>query len=94
MPEPRPASRPSAPVRAAAGAWHVPAGLGFILRRPGLWPMAALPAVLAFVLIFLGLVLGVFLGPHVEARLAPAPGRLYIVTEEANIQCYGQPVKP
>ncbi len=70
MPEPR----PSLPVRAAAGAWHVPAGLGFILRRPGLWPMAALPAALAVVLIFLGLVLGVFIGPRVEARLAPAPG--------------------
>jgi CysZ protein len=75
MPPPRTPPRPSLPVRAAAGAWHVPAGLGFILRRPGLWPMAALPAGLAAVLIFLGLVLGVFLGPHVEARLAPAPGR-------------------
>jgi CysZ protein len=52
----------------------VPAGLGFIFRRPGLWPMAALPTVLAMVLILLGLVLGVFLGPHVEAWLAPAPG--------------------
>ena len=38
--------RPSLPLRAAAGAWHVPAGFGFILRRPGLWPFAALPAAL------------------------------------------------
>ena len=74
MPEPRPPSRPSLPVRVAAGAWHVPAGFGFILRRPGLWPLAALPAALAVVLVFLGLVLGVFIGPRVEARLAPAPG--------------------
>ena len=81
MEEPRPASRPSVAVRAAAGAWHVPAGLGFLLRRPGLWPMAALPAALALVLIFLGLVLGVFLGPHVEARLAPAPGQAPVWVE-------------
>jgi CysZ protein len=81
MPDPRPASRPSLPVRAAAGAWHVPAGLGFILRRPGLWPMAALPAVLAVVMIVLGLVLAIFIGPRVEARLAPAPGNAPVWVE-------------
>jgi CysZ protein len=74
MSEPSPPHRPSLAVRAAAGAWHVPAGFAFVLRRPGLWPFAALPAGLALVLILLGLVLGVFLGPHVEARFAPAPG--------------------
>jgi CysZ protein len=74
MSAPGPSRRPSLPVRAAAGAWHVPAGFGFILRRPGLWPFAALPAALAVLLLFLALVLGVFLGPHVEARFAPASG--------------------
>jgi CysZ protein len=62
-------------VRAAAGAWHVPAGFGFLLKRPALWPFAALPAALALLLTSAGLVLAVFLGPGVEARFAPAPGR-------------------
>jgi CysZ protein len=74
MTEPPPPRRPSLPVRAAAGAWHVPAGFGFLLRRPGLWAFAVLPVVLAVVLVFLGLVLAVFVGARVEARLAPAPG--------------------
>jgi CysZ protein len=72
-PSPR---RPSLPVRAAAGAWHVPAGFGFLLKRPRLWPLAALPVVLAVVLVVLGLVLGVFVGVKVEARFAPALGSL------------------
>jgi len=76
-----PPRRPSLPVRAAAGAWHVPAGFGFILRRPGLWPLAALPTALAVILLFLGLVLGVFVGPHVQARFAPAPGGVPVWVE-------------
>ena len=76
-----PPARPSLPVRAAAGAWLVPAGFGFLLRRPGLWPLAALPAALAVLLSFLGLVLGVFVGPHVDARFAPAPGRVPLAVE-------------
>src|SRR3982750_4389999 len=39
--------RPRAPRRLAAGAWHVLAGFGFLLRRPRLWPLALLPAILA-----------------------------------------------
>jgi CysZ protein len=74
MSEANPPRRPGLAVRAAAGAWHVQAGFGFVLGRPGLWPFAALPAALALVLLLLGLVLGIFLGPHVEARFAPAPG--------------------
>ena len=74
MMEPLAPRRPSLPVRAAAGAWHVPAGFGFLLRRPGLWAFAVLPVVLAVVLVFLGLVLAVFVGARVEARFAPAPG--------------------
>jgi CysZ protein len=76
-----PPRRPSLPLRAAAGAWHVPAGFGFLLRRPGLWPLAVLPVVLAVVLVFLGLVLGVFAGARVEARFAPAPGSLPVFVE-------------
>jgi CysZ protein len=73
--------RPSLPLRAAAGAWHVPAGFGFLLRRPGLWPFAALPAALAVLLVFLGLVAGVFIGPRIEGRIAPAPGSVPVWVE-------------
>ena len=66
--------RPSLPRRAAAGAWHVPAGFAFLLRHPRLWPLAALPAVLAVVLLFLGAVLGIYVEPRVESSLTPAPG--------------------
>jgi CysZ protein len=68
-------------MRAAAGAWHVPAGFGFLVRRPGLWPFAVLPVVLAIVLVFAGLVLAVFVGARVEARLAPAPGDVPVWVE-------------
>jgi CysZ protein len=81
MTDPVPPRRPSLPVRAAAGAWHVPAGFGFLLKRPGLWAFTALPVVLAIVLVFLGLVLGVFLGARVEGRLAPAPGSVPVWVE-------------
>lgn len=69
-------ARPALPLRIAAGAWHVPAGFALLLRRPGLWPLAALPAALAAILLFLGFVGGVFLGPEVLARLGPSPGRV------------------
>jgi CysZ protein len=59
----------------------VPAGFGFLLRRPALWAFAALPAALAVVLIVLGLVLGVFAGARVEARFAPAPGSVPVWVE-------------
>jgi len=76
MSEPTPESprRPGFARRAAAGAWHVPAGFAIILRSPRLWPLAALPVALAVLLIFLGAVLGVFLIPRVEAEFAPIPG--------------------
>jgi CysZ protein len=71
--EASPADRPSLLRRAAAGAWHVPAGFVFLLRHPRLWPLAALPAILAVLLLFLGAVLGLYLGPSVESSFAPAP---------------------
>ncbi len=68
-------ARPGVLRRAAAGAWHVPAGFVFLLRHPRLWPLAALPALaaLAFATSFaLG---GLLLAPRVEAAVLPEPGR-------------------
>jgi CysZ protein len=62
--------------RLAAGAWHVPAGFGFLLRNPSLWPLAALPELLALALILTGAVLGIFFVPRLEVALGPAPGSL------------------
>ena len=63
--------------RAAAGAWHVPAGFTFLVRRPGLWPLAALPTLLAMLLIVAGAVFGMYLLPAAEsagrAAAGPAP---------------------
>jgi CysZ protein len=81
MMEPPVPPRPSLPIRAAAGAWHVPAGFGFLLSRPGLWPFALLPIVIAIVLVFTGLVLAVFVGARIEAQLAPAPGSVPVWVE-------------
>ena len=66
--------RPGFVRRAAAGAWHVPAGFGMLLRSPRLWPLAVLPVALAVLFVFLGAVLGVFLIPRVEVQFAPTPG--------------------
>lgn len=68
--------RPGLLRRAAAGAWHVPAGFVFLLRRPRLWPLAVLPAALAAMLVLGGFVLGLFALSPVEAALAPPRGRL------------------
>jgi len=62
--------------RAAAGAWHVPAGFVFLLRNPSLWPLAALPALLALAMILAGCVLGIYLVPRIAAGLGPRPGSL------------------
>jgi CysZ protein len=60
--------------RAAAGAWHVPAGFALLLRSPRLWPLAALPVILATILVFFGAVLGIFLIPPVQGRVGLTPG--------------------
>lgn len=79
MTEPPPSpDRPSLLRRAAAGAWHVPAGFAFLLRHPRLWPLAALPAVLAVFLLFLGAVLGIYIGPHVESSFAPGQAPVWV----------------
>jgi CysZ protein len=69
-------SRPGFVRRAAAGAWHVPAGFGFLLRRPRFWPLAALPAVFAALLMLAGAILAIYVVPKVESHVAPAPGRM------------------
>ena len=76
MGEPSPESdhRPGLLRRVAAGAWHVPAGFAILLGSPRLWPLAALPVMLAAGLMFLGAVLGIFLIPRVEAAFGTTPG--------------------
>jgi CysZ protein len=81
MTEPPAARRPSLPIRAAAGAWHVPAGFGFLLARPGLWPFAVVPVLIAIALVFMGLVLAVFVGARIGGQVAPAPGSVPVWVE-------------
>jgi CysZ protein len=74
--------RPGLLGRAAAGAWHVPAGLALLVGRPALWPLAALPALLAAALLVLGAAGGVFAVPHVDQFLTggrPAQGALDLI---------------
>lgn len=68
--------RPGPALRASAGAWHVPAGLGFLLRNRSLWSLAIAPMAVAAVLINLGLVAGAFLAPQIETHLAPSQSHL------------------
>jgi CysZ protein len=67
--------RPGLLRRAAAGAWHVPAGFAFLLRHPRLWPLAALPAVVAVVLVAIFSLLGLLLAPRLQVAILPEPGR-------------------
>lgn len=62
--------------RAGAGAWHVIAGFVFLLKRPRLWPLAALPALTAAVCIFGGVFLGLFAIPWLEQSLLPGGGKV------------------
>jgi CysZ protein len=66
-----PAARPSALRRAAAGAFHVPAGFWYLLRRPRLWPLSALPSLLGAVSLISGLALGLYSFPALEKWLVP-----------------------
>ena len=68
-------SRPGLLRRAAAGAWHVPAGFVFLARHPRLWPLAALPALVALVLVATFALLGLLVAPRVESAILPAAGR-------------------
>lgn len=68
--------RPGRLRRAAAGAWHVPAGLAFLLGRPTLWPLAVLPAALALAFLLAGLAAGIVAIPRMEGALAPSRERV------------------
>ena len=71
------ARRPrSAARRAAAGAWHVIAGFAFLFRRPRLWPLAALPILLAVVCIVAGFFAAMFAIPWLEQSLLPQRGKV------------------
>jgi uncharacterized protein involved in cysteine biosynthesis len=66
--------------RAAAGAWHVPAGIAFLLKRPRLWPIAALPAVIAGISVTGGLISGLYAAPFAETQLLDADLSPWIYT--------------
>jgi CysZ protein len=68
--------RPGIFRRAAAGAWHVPAGFVFIFKTPSLWPLAILPAVLAVACVVGGFFLGLFAIPQLEKFLVPGEGKI------------------
>ena len=68
--------RPGIFRRAAAGAWHVPAGFVLLARTPKLWPLAILPAVLAVFCIVAGFFLGLFAIPLLEKVLVPGEGKI------------------
>jgi len=68
--------RPGVFRRAAAGAWHVPAGFVFLARNPPLWPWAILPAMLAVACIVAGFFLGLFVIPVLEKVLVPGEGKI------------------
>ena len=68
--------RPGIFRRAAAGAWHVPAGFMFLARTPPLWPLAILPALLAVVCVIGGLALGAYAIPLLEKVLVPGEGKI------------------
>lgn len=65
--------RPGQLERLAAGAWHVPGGVGFLLRNSTLWSLALGPALVALALVNAGALAGLFLAPVVENRIAPSP---------------------
>jgi CysZ protein len=80
--------RPGALRRAGAGAWHVLAGFGFLMRRPSLWPLAALPALIAVVCLIGGVLLAVYSVDWIESRVLPAQNRLTTLSFLLTITMY------
>jgi CysZ protein len=68
--------RPSGPRRLGAGAWHVIAGFGFLLRRPRLWPLALLPAILTVACLTAGVTAALYSMHRVETALVPGPDKI------------------
>lgn len=69
-------ARPGALRRLGAGSWHVLAGFGFLLRRPRLWPLALLPAILTVGCLGLGLMGALYSMHRVETALVPGPDKI------------------
>jgi CysZ protein len=74
VPEAAAVDRPGTIRRFAAGAWHVPGGFVFLVRKPRLWPLAALPALLAATLLGAGLLGGAFAIASIQDSLAGSLG--------------------
>src|SRR4029079_7249440 len=68
--------RPGALRRLGAGSWHVLAGFGFLLRRPRLWPLALLPAILTVACLSGGLLTALYAMHRVENALVPGPDKI------------------
>jgi CysZ protein len=64
-------ARPGALRRGAAGAWHVLGGFWFLLRNPSLWPLAALPSILAMACLVGGAMSAYYAIPYLEKALVP-----------------------
>jgi uncharacterized protein involved in cysteine biosynthesis len=62
-------ARPGRWRRAAAGAWHVPAGAVFLIGHPRLWALAIAPAVLGMAAVAGGVALGIVGIPRVDAAI-------------------------
>ena len=74
--------------RAGAGAWHVLAGFGFLIRRPKLWPLAILPALIALVCLAGGVLLAVYSVGWIENAVLPAQERLTTIGFLLTITMY------
>jgi CysZ protein len=61
--------------RALAGAFWLPRGVLFLIFHPSLLPLVVLPALVAGVLLVAALLIGFWMAPLVEARLAPPEPR-------------------
>jgi CysZ protein len=68
--------RPGALRRLGAGSWHVLAGFGFLLKRPRLWPLALLPAILTVACLAAGLMAALYSMHRVETALVPGPDKI------------------
>lgn len=64
-------ARPGPIWRALAGAFHVPAGIAFLLGTLKFWPLAAYPAGLTAILLLLGLLGGLFAVPFADDLITP-----------------------
>ncbi len=80
--------RPGSLRRAGAGAWHVLAGFGFLIRRPMLWPLAILPALIAMVCLAGGVLLAVYSVGWIENAVFPAGNRLTVMGFLLTITMY------